>query len=772
MNTWMMATAVIALASSILLLIGRAARVWWHHHRMHHQARVITIKSPPTVDPAGAITLWSNMIGTLRPWWARLLIGQPHLAFEYCFHHDTMTIQLWVPGTIPPGLVDRAITAAWPGASTTAEPVPSRPISGRAVGGTLRLGRHEALPLQTDFTHDPLRPLIGAAGGLGPDDRACLQILARPATGRRITMARNAARHIRTGQSSNPIARMLDSLSGATPTHVPTRGQDPQGTLEHSAQDRAIIAKQRGPQFETVIRYTVSTTQRQGSRTHLRGRAHSIAAAMAAFSEYNYLQRRRLVRPTAVLNRRLLWRGDLLSVPELAALAHVPFDAATPGLQRANAKAVAPPAVVATSGPGIKPIGIADTGQARPVGLKVADARHHLHILGATGSGKSELMARMILADADAGRGLVVIDPKGDLIDDILQRLPARFADRVVLLDSDGTAAPPVLNPLDGPDTASTVDNLVSIFARVYASSWGPRTDDLLRSGLLTLRALSSTPTLLELPTLLTVAEFRQRARATIDDEILAGFWTWYDELSDASRAQVAAPLMNKLRGLLLRPFVRATLTGAQSTLDMDSVLDGGICLVRLAKGTLSTDTVRLVGSIVVARTWQAATRRSQLPKHRRRDCALYLDEFQNFLNLAYPPEEMLPEARAYGLSLVLAHHNQRQTSPELQEAMSVNARNKIILNASPEDARRLAHHTAPHITDHDLANLGRFQAAVRLVVDSEDTPAFTARTEQLPPAIPGRAEHIRRIATANTQPTKPVVPKPKPGTDPRRAAA
>jgi hypothetical protein len=110
--------------------------------------------------------------------------------------------------------------------------------------------------------------------------------------------------------------------------------------------------------------------------------------------------------------------------------------------------------------------------------------------------------------------------------------------------------------------------------------------------------------------------------------------------------------------------------------------------------------------------------------------------------------------------------------SRELQEAMSANARNKIIFNASPEDARRLARHTTPRLTEHDLANLGRFQVAARLVVDGEDTPAFTARTEQLPPESPGRAQHIRRLAnaTAKTSPAA-TTPHQTPAHDPRRAA-
>nr|CEL13568.1 similar to Type IV secretory pathway VirD4 components [Kibdelosporangium sp. MJ126-NF4]CTQ99254.1 similar to Type IV secretory pathway VirD4 components [Kibdelosporangium sp. MJ126-NF4] len=560
--------------------------------------------------------------------------------------------------------------------------------------------------------------------------------------------------------------RLADALAGTQPRRS-TRQWDPQGTIEHSARDRAIVAKQRDNQFETTIRYAITTPQ---SRKLSRGRTHAIAAAFAGFAHHNFYRRRRLAHAHAALARRWMRSGDLLSVPELAALAHIPYDPATPGLHRASAKVVTPSPRLATSGPTIKPIGISDASQPRPVGLHVADGRHHVHIMGATGSGKSELMARMILSDAENDRGVVVVDPKGDLIDDVLARLPERFADRVTLLDSDSAAQQPVLNPLDGPDTDSTVDNLVSIFSRVYSANWGPRTDDLLRAGLLTLRAIPEPPTLMNLPKLLTNATFRQRAQKTVHDEILAGFWSWYDELSDASRAQIAAPLMNKLRGLLLRPFVRSTLTAGPSTVDMTDVLNGGICLVRLAKGTLSTDTVRLIGSLVVARTWHAATLRSQLPKAERRDCALYLDEFQNFLNLAYPPEEMLPEARAYGLSLVLAHHNYRQLSRDLQEAMSVNARNKIFFNASPEDARRLAHHTSPHLTEHDLTNLGRFQVALRLVAHSQDMPACTARTEQLPPHIPGRADHIRQLAQSAYQPPADA-PEPKYVRDPRRTA-
>ncbi|MET9629065.1 DUF87 domain-containing protein [Lentzea sp. NPDC006480] len=779
-----------------LLCAVVVARRWWlrrHHERLTANARLITVLAPPTVDPAGAVTVWSNLVGLLRPGWLRRFSGQPHVTFELTFTEDGVQISMWVPGVVPPGMVERAIEAAWPGSHTRTTPAnpPIPIIAGRrieAIGGELRLARSEALPIRTDHPADPIRAMLGAPVGLGPHERACVQILARPVAGHRVAKARRAARRVHAGGSVHIIGRLLDLMTPGR-TSKPSafgrqRGLDRQSTLEHAAQDRAVVQKLRANPFETRIQYAVATTVAEDSsasevravREVLRGRGHAIASAFAAYSEHNYYRRVRLGRdPAAMLAERRLGKGDLLSVPELAAIAHLPIDDAAPGLQRAGAKAVPPPPGIATAGDQIKLLGRSDSGHPRPVGLHVADARHHLHILGATGSGKSELMARLILADAEAGRGVVVIDPKGDLITDILMRLPEDLGEKVVLFDADSHSRPPVLNPLEGEDKARAVDNLVSIFSRIYASSWGPRTDDILRAGLLTLTAMRGTQTLADLPKLLTVPSFRRMACDQIEDEVLKGFWTWYDDLSEASRAQVIAPLMNKVRGFLLRPFVRAAIAGGESTVDIDEVLNtGGICLVRIARDALGMETARLVGSIVVARTWQAATRRARVPQRQRSDCSLYIDECHNFLNLAYPLEDMLAEARGYRLSMTLAHQYLGQLPKELEEGISTNARSKIFFNASPEDAKRLARHTMPRLSDHDLSNLGVFHVAARLVLGGEEAPPFTAITEKLPPAIPGRAKAIRKAAKVNTRPrpsdNAANDPAP-PVTDPRRAA-
>jgi hypothetical protein len=181
-----------------------------------------------------------------------------------------------------------------------------------------------------------------------------------------------------------------------------------------------------------VIRYDVATLLPHDAaeekvrtvRDVARGRAHALAASFASYTEHNHYTRHRVRHPGTVLADRRLGGGDLLSVPELAALAHLPVDESIPGVQRAGARAISPPPGIATPGPDAKPLGVTDTGHERPVALRVPDARHHLHVIGATGSGKSTLLGNMILADAEAGRGIVLIDPKGDLVTDVLSRVP------------------------------------------------------------------------------------------------------------------------------------------------------------------------------------------------------------------------------------------------------------------------------------------------------------------------------------------------------------
>jgi hypothetical protein len=437
---------------------------------------------------------------------------------------------------------------------------------------------------------------------------------------------------------------------------------------------------------------------------------------------------------------RPLKRGFLLSVPELAALAHLPEQASLPGLLRAGARSVAPPPGLAGSG---KPLGVS-TVTGRPVAVAVPDSRYHLHVLGPTGVGKSTFIAQMALADFNAGRGAVVIDPKGDLVDDILNRIPNGREDQVDLLDPHDQV-PPGLNVLEGADKELVVDQTVGIFHRVFERFWGPRTDDILRSALLTLTSASDT-TLVDVPRLLTDEHWRRQLVRKIDDPVGVGsFWDWYDGLSEATQAQATGPVLNKLRAFLLRKSVRTIIGQPVSSIDIARCLDQGrLLLVRLPKGTLGEDTSSLLGSFVVARTWQAALARAGRPEEERADSTLYVDEVQNYLNLPTPVEDILAEARGYHLSICLAHQHLAQLRREMREGIAANARTKVYFQLSAPDASALGRDFEPQLAAHDLANLAAHNIAVRVCQNGQTTPAFTLATQPLNPAEAGRADEVR----------------------------
>ncbi|WP_262285551.1 DUF87 domain-containing protein [Micromonospora sp. MA102] len=743
----------------VAFVAGRNLLQLWRHRRHAAGARLVTIAPPPEVDPHGAAALWANLAGTLTPSRRRrLLYGSPHVVWQYSWTGRRLLISVWVPGTVARGALEAAVRAAWPGAACAVEDsaAPPMPLGVPvAVGGHLLPAAAEWLPLHTGHDNDPVRALMSAGSQLKADEYACVQVLARPAAPRRVSRARRAAARLRDGKTAvpglNPAAPLLWLVELFLPgsTAGPARSA-PAGRRDPGVERdvRAILDKTSHPLWETAVRYAVGKDSRRGStnqRPRLLGVADTIASSFAIYSGRNRLvPRTPMSSPVVVLASRRLGGGFLTCTPELAALAALPRDLAVPGLDRARAKSMPAPVAVPSGGRGTKVIGNAQVG-GHTVALAVPDARYHLHVVGATGSGKTTLLVNMAVDDITAGRGTVVIDPHGDMVLDILDRLPASVADRVVLFDPD-QPNPPTINPLSGDDPDLVVDNLVSIFGNIFAKAWGPRMDDVMRVACLTLLRHANV-TLQHIPPLLNSAQFRSAMTVDLDDPAgLSGFWQWYDELNPALRSQVIGPVLARLRAFLLRDFVKRTMRYPRSSFDMGEVLDGGALLVRIPKGQLGEDTSKLLGSLVLAQVWQAATARARIAPDKRRDATLIIDEAQNFLTLANSLDTMLAEARKYRLSLVLSHQDLAQFPKDLLAAASANARNKIYFSCAPEDARVLARHTLPELDEHDLTHLDAYTTATRLVVGGRQTPAFTMRTRPPKPLI-GEATAIRQAA-------------------------
>ncbi len=796
---WLLARpwlAVVAALAFVAAVLGHDRLLAWRHRRLGDGARWVTIAAPAEVDEHSAAALWATMAGVLTPsLWRRRLFGTPHVAWEYTWQGRTLAIRLWVPGTVPPGTVEAAVRAAWPACTVTTDEPAGPPIPSTVAeqaGGALWPQQADTLPLRTDHDADPLRALLAAGAGIRHSEYACLQILARPATARRIRRARKAASNSSAGHggiaAADPAPKVVDVLARLVIEPMlwlvdaflpgPSRRTTRRGVTGRSeaawrdpvreAQRRAVVDKAVAvPHFEIAIRYAVaaqtdadhgqqpvSGEQRAQLPRRLSGLGHTFASATATYTRPNRLRRMKMTHPVMVLAGRRLRRGFLATVEELAVLAALPQDLAVPGLDRARAKAMPAPAAIPAGGRAVKVLGRSQIGR-HSVGLNVVDARQHVHLIGKTGVGKSTLLLNMILSDVHAGRGTVVIDPRGDLVLEVLDRLPVSYAHRIALIDPD-QPNPACFNPLDdGGDPHLAVDNLVGVFSKIFQRHWGPRIDDTLRVSCLTLMRHAH-PTLALVPPLLNARAFRSRFVHDLSDpEGLGGFWSWYDAMNEGLRAQVIGPVLARLRAFLLRGFVKNVIGTAHTSFHMSKILDGGLLLCRLLKGALGEETARILGSLIVARTWQAAIARAGQPEDQRRDATLYIDEAHNFLNLPGSVEDMLAEARGFHLGLVLAHQNLAQLPKETADAISANARSKIYFNVDPNDARELSKHTRPELDEHDLAHLDVYTAAARLLVTNREMPAFTFTTNPPTPPV-GEATAIRQaVAAAHARPTE-----------------
>jgi hypothetical protein len=413
-------------------------------------------------------------------------------------------------------------------------------------------------------------------------------------------------------------------------------------------------------------------------------------------------------------------------------------------------------------GTGGKVIGVANAGPPARVGISLQDCLHHLHVLGPTGTGKTSLLLRMVLDDVAAGRGVAVFDPsKGDLIRDLLDRLPASCGRRLVLIDPDETDAPPAINLLD-PQTAGAspydvAAQISSVMSKVWSRWWGHRTADVAHHALLTLAHLPGA-TLAQLPRLLSDPQWRARQVRAVIGRLGAGqagtlgeFWDGFDSLPPGHRATLVAPLLAKLRLVLTHPLAAGLFGVPATTFRLADILDGAILLVRLPKGVVGEDGCRLIGSLLLAGLWQAATARARLPEADRRDCAIVVDECHNLLHLPIGIDDALAEARGLHTGFVLAHQYLGQLTSEMHQALDANARNKLYFALAPRDATDQAHHVTPWLDDGDLTRLGGYEVVLRPVAGGRIIPPVTADTLPPPPPIPGRAEALRAAARTHT---------------------
>jgi hypothetical protein len=509
---------------------------------------------------------------------------------------------------------------------------------------------------------------------------------------------------------------------------------------------RAERAKQQAPLLRAVVRVGVQAQARKRQYT-LFGRAWASLRTLNAPGAG--IVRRWWLSPSLITSRVQRLALPLTAWPltvntkELAGLIGlITSEGRLPGLSVSTARQLPPPTTGLSSGGAIFGLSNYPGMTHRKLALSTSDRLRHCWVLGPTGAGKSTLLANLITQDMTAGSGMVVIDARGDLIPDILSRVPASRFDDVIVMDPSQSARPVSFNIL-GIGTGSeegrerAVDHVLHIFNDLYHSSWGPRTADILRAGLLTLISTKakdgSAFTLCELPELLTNAQFRafvtgQQLRSTT----LISFWQWYEGLSEAARAEIIGPVLNKLRAFTFKTPIRLLLGHSQGIDLTDIFTKRRILLVPLSKGTLGVETAQLVGSLLVASLWQVTLGRVRIPPERRRPVWCYADEFQETVRLPIDLADMLAQARGLGLGLILAHQHLGQLPEVVKTAVLSTARTQVLFQLDYEDARVMERRFGP-LTTQDLMGLGQYEIALRPCLGGRTASVVTGTTLPLP---------------------------------------
>ena len=371
--------------------------------------------------------------------------------------------------------------------------------------------------------------------------------------------------------------------------------------------------------------------------------------------------------------------------------------------------------------------------------------------LGPTGSGKSTAMLHLILADINAGRNVLVLDPKTQLVDDLLMRIPKERAGDVVIIDP-SDPCPCGFNPLafkDYGNPSLIADAILSVLKEIWSDSWGVRIADILNAALLTLTEVDNS-TLLWLPPLLTDKNFRRKITSSINDRVaLRPFWEQYDSLRDSERRTQTEPVLNKIRQFLLRPGLRNILGQAKPKFSLtDLFYKHRIVLIPLNKGLTGGESARLLGSLIVGLTWTLALSRAGIPAEKRHIVEIYIDELQDYLSLPTDLSDALAQARGLGVGLTLAHQYRDQLPLEIRSGVDANARNKIVFGLSSKDAKDMAA-MAPELTSEDFMALPRYQIYTSFQSGGRNTGWVQGRTMPPPPALRDAADLKARSQAA-----------------------
>jgi len=443
--------------------------------------------------------------------------------------------------------------------------------------------------------------------------------------------------------------------------------------------------------------------------------------------------------------------GNILNISELASVYHLPHKSVeTPNIVWSGAKKGEPPANLPltenTPDTDLTVIGVTNFRNVfRQFGIKIDDRKRHVYIIGKSGTGKSTLIENMAIDDIVEGRGVIIVDPHGELADKALSCVPDERIEDVVVFDPSDRAYPIGFNLLEQVDDdfkGMVASGFVGIFKKIFGDSWGPRLEHILRN---TVLALLDNPnsTMLDIPKMLTDNRFRDKVVDNVKDTVIKEFWVNEFAQYDAKfRTEAVSPILNKVGQFLATATIRNIVGQAHSKINIREIMDQEkILIINLSRGKIGEDNSALLGAMMITKIQLSAMSRADVTIDKRPESFLYVDEFQNFATDSF--SVILSEARKYNLALTMANQYVEQLPEEVRSAVFGNAGTIVSFRVGGSDADFLVKEFEPVFETNDMVNLDKFHIYIKLLIDGMSAPAFSART--LPPVqkLTGNVEKI-----------------------------
>ncbi len=679
------------------------------------------------------------------------LYGQRHFSLEIIAKDGFIHYYAIVPAVLTE-TVRQAIQSSYPTARIEEKREENIFIGGGGIntvsGAELTLSKDSYLPISTyeDTKRDAQMAILNALSTVGKNEGAAVQILFRPAQKNWSEKGREYIEKTQKGEKTGSsfrtnMANLAIDLIRA-PWEVPSEHEKEEGPtpVTNIKQDEmtAVANKMRYPAFETLIRIIASSPSKARSDAILGG-------VVSAFSQFNSPElngfkvnmlknAKKLVVDYTFRFFPLGTKSSILNSVELASIYHLPEQTSIPNSQveRQLVKQVDGPAKLATEG---LFLGTNEfRGDKKPIYLQEKDRRRHMYVIGQTGMGKSVFLENMAFQDMCDGRGFAFIDPHGDAVEAILQRVPQERIDDVIYFDPADIEHPVGMNMFeftteDQKDfiVQEGISMLQSLFDPQNQGFFGPRGQHMFRNAALLLMADPAGATFIDIPQCFTDPEFVKSKLKYVTDKAVYDYWTKEFPASQKSNdaGEVITWFASKWGPFIANTIMRNTLGQVKSGFNIREIMDNKkIFLVNLSKGRLGDINANLLGMIFVMKFQQAAMSRQDIPEDERQDFCLYVDEFQNFATDSF--ESILSEARKYRLNLIVANQFMTQLTEKIREALLGNVGTIICGRIGVTDAELMVKAFTPTFTAEDLTKTPNFAAVAKVMMFDMPSAPFT----------------------------------------------